>query len=75
MCRRLHEQLLSWESDQTIKAVVIKGAGDQTFCAGGDIHTLYMNGKEHLQTSKKFFYDEYQMNAAIFILKNLILRC
>ncbi|ATN85120.1 enoyl-CoA hydratase/isomerase family protein [Coxiella burnetii] len=69
MCRRLHEQLLGWESDRTIKAVVIKGAGDRAFCAGGDIRTLYMNGKEHLQTAEKFFYDEYRMNAAIFHFK------
>ncbi len=72
MCRRLHEQLLGWESDRTIKAVVIKGAGDRAFCAGGDIRTLYMNGKEHLQTAQKFFYDEYRMNAAIFHFKKTL---
>ncbi len=69
MCRRLHEQLLSWKSDRTIKAVVIKGAGDRAFCAGGDIRTLYMNGKEHLQTVEKFFHSQYRVSAEIFHFK------
>ncbi|WP_280123783.1 enoyl-CoA hydratase/isomerase family protein [Coxiella endosymbiont of Ornithodoros amblus] len=75
MFRRLHEQLLSWKNNRTIKAVVIKDAGDQAFYSDCDIRTLYMNGKEHLQTVEKFFYSQYRVNAAFFILKNIILRC
>ncbi len=35
MAKQLYKQLSEYEADNDIKAVVIKGAGDAAFCAGG----------------------------------------
>ena len=41
MCQLLAEQLEQWQRDDQIVALVLKGAGDKAFCAGGDIRKLY----------------------------------
>ena len=41
MCQLLSQQLEQWQSDDQIVALVLKGAGDKAFCAGGDIRKLY----------------------------------
>ena len=69
MCRQIREQLLQWEFQETIKAIIIQGAGDRAFCAGGDIRTLYLQGRDYPKEAQAFFYDEYRMNAAIFHCK------
>tara|TARA_R110000744_G_scaffold379953_2_gene499285 strand:- start:186 stop:1352 length:1167 start_codon:yes stop_codon:yes gene_type:complete len=37
----LHKQLLAWQSDDDIAMVILQGAGDKAFCAGGDVVSLY----------------------------------
>ncbi|HYQ39737.1 MAG TPA: enoyl-CoA hydratase/isomerase family protein, partial [Pseudomonas sp.] len=37
MVRLLQHQLQAWADDPQILAVVLRGAGDKAFCAGGDI--------------------------------------
>lgn len=37
MVRSLYAQLRKWETDNTMRLVIIKGAGDKAFCAGGDV--------------------------------------
>jgi enoyl-CoA hydratase len=66
MCIQIHQQLDQWKIDDTIKAVVIQGAGDKAFCAGGDIRWIYDNGPEKAKASSSFFLNEYRMNHAIF---------
>lgn len=41
MCQLMAKQLHAWHSDDTIVAVVLRGAGDKAFCAGGNIRKLY----------------------------------
>ncbi|MCD9033416.1 enoyl-CoA hydratase/isomerase family protein [Luteimonas sp. Y-2-2-4F] len=41
MARRLDAQLLAWAADDAIALVVLQGAGEKAFCAGGDLHALY----------------------------------
>ena len=56
-------QLKSWETDPSIKAVVIEGAGEKAFCAGGDIRGLYdarKNDDEDLLDA--FYRREYHLN-------------
>ena len=36
----LHAKLREWESDDAVKTVVIQGAGERAFCAGGDINSI-----------------------------------
>lgn len=63
MCRQLSSQLQHWETSSKIKAVIIRGAGDKAFSAGGDIVQLYKDGKAgNLSQAKEFFRDEYRLN-------------
>ena len=41
MCQLLSQQLEQWEDDEQVVALLLKGAGDKAFCAGGDIRRLY----------------------------------
>jgi len=41
MYRRFDPQLVAWGSDARVHAVVVRGAGDRAFCAGGDVRAIY----------------------------------
>ncbi|MEN5061332.1 enoyl-CoA hydratase/isomerase family protein [Luteimonas sp. TWI1416] len=41
MARLLDAQLVAWAKDEAIALVVLQGAGEKAFCAGGDLHALY----------------------------------
>lgn len=57
-----------------IKFIVMKGAGEKAFCAGGDVVTVRKSVLEHPGASlgvrgmysADFFREEYQLNHAIF---------
>jgi len=65
MCQALHQQLIQWQADAGIKGVIIRGAGERAFCAGGDVRAIYSYRHEPDQ-AKQFFHDEYAMNRAIY---------
>ncbi len=69
MCQQLYAYLEECERDDNIKAIVIRGAGDRAFCAGGDIRFIYANGPDQIAPSAKFFYHEYRLNAKLFHFK------
>lgn len=66
MVRLLQRYLNDWSADSNIKAVMLRGAGDRAFCAGGDIRTLY---EQHLaddtQAIETFFAEEYALDLCI----------
>ncbi|MFL2654445.1 MAG: enoyl-CoA hydratase/isomerase family protein [Alphaproteobacteria bacterium] len=64
MVKMIHAQLLNWERDNKIVAVVIQGAGDKTFCAGGDIRVLY--NKRGTDYGQIYYTNEYLLNVTIF---------
>jgi enoyl-CoA hydratase/carnithine racemase len=41
MAQRLDAQLEAWAADDGIAMVLLEGAGEKAFCAGGDLHGLY----------------------------------
>ncbi len=45
MVIELYEQLGELQTDPEIKAIMIQGAGDKAFCAGGDIRKIYEGQK------------------------------
>lgn len=47
MARRLDAQLIEWAGDDRIALVVLQGAGEKAFCAGGDLHGLYRGMRAH----------------------------
>ncbi len=71
----LTEQLNHWQSNDDIVVVLLKGAGDKAFCAGGDVVSLYHHLKnesfpisdETIVSSKalEFFQHEYQLDQLI----------
>ncbi len=65
MVRGLRAQLIEWERSAAVKAVLIKGAGEKAFCAGGDIRWLYDNAHKDPAGACEFFRDEYRLNALI----------
>jgi enoyl-CoA hydratase len=66
MIRKISHLLKEWEEDPSLKAVVIEGAGEKAFCAGGDVRAVYDAKKEgRSQTCDAFFREEYTLNAYI----------
>ena len=66
MVRNIYSQINNWELDESVCGVLIKGAGEKAFCAGGDIVSVYhaKNDKEN-NISDIFFREEYLLNYAI----------
>lgn len=55
-----------WRDDKAVQVILIDGAGDRSFCAGGDVKEIYHNGTrgqhDHV---KSFLADEYRLNATL----------
>jgi len=49
MARLLDAQLRQWAGEDGIVLVVLQGAGEKAFCAGGDLHGLYRGMQAHQQ--------------------------
>ncbi|MAZ01600.1 MAG: enoyl-CoA hydratase [Sneathiella sp.] len=65
MCLALKAKLEEWEADAKVKAVLVEGAGDRAFCAGGDIVKLYNEGRSGGDYPYNFYRDEYLLNLAV----------
>jgi len=65
MVRRLTQQLQAWSDDPQVHAVVLRGAGEKAFCAGGDIRSLYDSFKRGDTLHEDFFVEEYALDLAI----------
>jgi enoyl-CoA hydratase/carnithine racemase len=52
--------------DESVYAVLIKGAGDRAFCAGGDIKALYLAQQAGTPEHHRFFCTEYPINHLIY---------
>lgn len=65
MCQLLSQQLEAWQADEQVVAILLKGAGDKAFCAGGDIRKLYdsMSADAPLPNpyATEFFSHEYRL--------------
>lgn len=78
MCQLLSTQLVQWQDDPQVVAIVLKGTGDKAFCAGGDIRKLYesMQAGAPLPNpyATEFFSHEYELYRLMhFYPKPLIL--
>jgi enoyl-CoA hydratase len=64
MYRQLDPALRAWADDAEIHAVVIEGAGERAFCAGGDVRAVYEAGKGISGApdfTSVFFAEEYRI--------------
>lgn len=65
MCEEITRLLVEWEKDKNIGAVLIDGAGDRAFCAGGDVILLHDSGKAGDKRAENFWRIEYALNELI----------
>ncbi|TRX55632.1 enoyl-CoA hydratase/isomerase family protein [Thalassomonas sp. M1454] len=69
MVALLYPQLVAWQEDSNIALVLLQGAGEKAFCAGGDIVNLYENMAacpgEYSASIESYFTDEYQLDHLI----------
>ncbi|AFJ59764.1 MULTISPECIES: enoyl-CoA hydratase/isomerase family protein [Pseudomonas] len=65
MVRQLAAHLQVWADDPEVYAVVLRGAGEKAFCAGGDIRSLYDSFKQGDTLHQDFFVEEYALDLAI----------
>ena len=64
MYRQFEPALRAWADDRQIHAVLIEGAGDRAFCAGGDVRAVYEAGKGIAgdpDFTSVFFAEEYRI--------------
>jgi len=71
MCLAIDAALKAWAKDDGVAAVLIRGAGDRAFCAGGDVRLAREDGLARKKGEsdgrivREFFRDEYRMNQRI----------
>ncbi|MFC3031288.1 enoyl-CoA hydratase/isomerase family protein [Pseudoalteromonas fenneropenaei] len=75
MIRALAPQLSVWANDDNIAMVVLKGAGEKAFCAGGDVVSLYkaMHSGDPENYIETFFSEEYRLDYQIHCYEKPIL--
>ncbi len=57
--------LREWANDPAVGAVLLDGAGERGFCAGGDIRALYDAAKSGDRLPEQFWATEYHLNVMI----------
>jgi enoyl-CoA hydratase len=65
MVRLIHPKLREWAEDDAVQCVIVEGAGDRAFCAGGDIRALHDWGRAGDKTAIDFWREEYLLNTYI----------
>lgn len=64
--REMDPMLRRWAEDDSIHCVVVEGAGEKAFCAGGDIRKLWeANQAGDGDFLRTFFGEEYRLNRLI----------
>lgn len=57
--------LTGWADDDAVRAVVLSGAGERGLCAGGDVVSIYHSARRDGVEARRFWRDEYLLNAQI----------
>lgn len=80
MTRLLASKMESWAKDDGIAVIILRGAGEKAFCAGGDLHSLYHSmlenkGKTPVDNAYAgtFFAEEYALDYRIHTFPKPIL--
>jgi enoyl-CoA hydratase len=64
MYRHFDPVLRGWAADPAIHAVLIRGAGERAFCAGGDVRAIAEAGRGisgDPSLTSRFFWEEYEL--------------
>ncbi|ETA99505.1 3-hydroxyisobutyryl-CoA hydrolase [Mycobacterium avium 10-5581] len=65
MIDALSAVLTDWARDDKVRAVLLSGAGERGLCAGGDVVSIYHSARKDGVEARRFWRDEYQLNAQI----------
>lgn len=65
MIDALSAVLTDWARDDKVRAVLLSGAGERGLCAGGDVVSIYHSARKGGVEARRFWRDEYQLNAQI----------
>ena len=70
MINQMRLNFTAWMQQDVVKVIIIKGAGDKAFCAGGDVRAVRQSiidyeGTETSELAQNFFYEEYILNHQI----------
>jgi enoyl-CoA hydratase/carnithine racemase len=66
MILRLRALFSEFSADPEVFAVLIRGAGEKAFCAGGDIRALYKSFKNAGSLHNEFFAAEYPLDYLLY---------
>ncbi len=66
MILELHARLLHCAGDPEVRAVLLRGAGEKAFCAGGDIRALYQSYQDSGSLHRDFFIAEYPLDYLLY---------
>ncbi len=61
-------RLEAWATDPAVKAVVVRGAGERAFCAGGDVRSIWEGGRSVGGPASQLFRREYMLIRRIKVL-------
>jgi enoyl-CoA hydratase len=65
MAVTMSEMMRAWAADPAVCAVLLDGAGERGFCAGGDIRAIYDAAKAGDPLPQEFWAVEYHLNVMI----------
>lgn len=65
MVTAMDATLTDWADDDRVSVVVVEGAGDRGLCAGGDVVAIYHSAQADGAQARRFWLDEYRLNARI----------
>ena len=67
MALQVEAALDAWRDNDDVRMIVMDAEGEKAFCAGGDIQEMYDTGTANdYDYGRRFWRDEYRMNAKIF---------
>lgn len=70
MIHAIAPQLEAWRGDDSVACIVIEGAGERAFCAGGDVRAVAQASRAgDTDLTRAFFWHEYRLNQAIATLE------
>ncbi len=61
-------RLKAWAADPAVEAVVVRGAGNRAFCAGGDVRSIWAGGRTVGGPASDLFRREYMLIRRIKVL-------
>jgi enoyl-CoA hydratase len=65
MVTAMDAALAAWATDDAVQAVLVSGAGERGLCAGGDVVAIYHSAQADGAEARRFWFDEYRLNARI----------